>query len=89
MLNKEKYAHPVNQVSGGAGNCRKVVFATWSPPEFPGCFCRPQLDQGSCGALVKVMIILAKYWLCHSAFLLTELIRCAEYVCSERKDCEL
>lgn len=28
MLNKEKYPYPASQISGGAGNCRKVVFAT-------------------------------------------------------------
>lgn len=60
----------------GLWGCRElleVAFATQSPLDWnsPGCSCGPQPVQCSCGALVKGMVILAKYWLCLSALSLT------------------
>lgn len=58
----------VQGIAGG-GICHSVT--TWLDWNSPDCSCRPQLEQHSCGALVKAMVILAKYWLCLSVFLPT------------------
>lgn len=60
----------------GLWRCREllaVLFATQSPLDWnsPVCSWRPQPEQCSCGALVKGVVILAKYWLCLSALSLT------------------
>lgn len=53
---------------------RSLLWLDWNSP---GCSSRAQVEQCSCGALVKGMVILAKYWLCLSAFWLGGLSMCA------------
>lgn len=69
---QEKCLCPASQVSRGAVCCKRWYLPlschlTGIPQS---CSCRPQLEQCSCGALVKGRVILTKYWQCHSAFML-------------------
>lgn len=74
MLNGKKSAHilparsPEVQGIAGGGICQSI--ATWLDWGMQTS-CRPQLEQCSCGTLAKGVVILAKYWPCLSAFLLT------------------
>lgn len=91
MPNSTKSALVLPARSPGCRELQKVVFATRLPLDWNSlsCSCRPHIEQCSCGAIVKGIVILAKYWLCLPAFLQFKLIRWAEYVCGERKDSEL